>query len=373
MKVKQKKIAIVYDWIDKWGGVERVLLDLYKTFPDAIFYTSYYDKEKAGWAKDLEIRTSFIQKLPNFIKKNRILSFIFYPFVFESFDFGEFDLVISVTSSFAKSIITRPGTKHICYLLTPTRYLWSHKNQYIGKSYGLWVRSYVEFMKKWDFVVAQRPDKIISISETVRERCLKYYKRESEVVYPGFDIEYWKKIKLRIKNEKLRMKLKIQNYFLIVARLETYKKVDLVIRLFNRLNYSLVIVGEGSQELKLKKIARNNISFLKKLSDVELGLYYSNAKALIMPQEEDFGYVSLEAQAFDCPVIAFNKGGAKETIVDGKSGIFFLEQTEEALLSAIERFEKIEYNLKDRMVERGKKNVERFGRILFVNNFKKYI
>ena len=197
---KPKRIAIVYDWIDKWGGVERVLLTLHKMFPEAVFYTSYFDSVKAGWAKDLKIKTSFIQKLPDFIKKSRIASLPFYPFAFESFNFNEFDLVISVTSSFAKSIITQPKTKHVCYLLTPTRFLWSHKKDYLNnRLVSYLVHGYLEKTKKWDYVAAQRPDKIISISQAVADRCLKYYKRRSEVIYPPFNIDYWREIKSKIK------------------------------------------------------------------------------------------------------------------------------------------------------------------------------
>lgn len=369
-----KKIAIVYDWIDKWGGVERILLDLHKMFPQAVFHTSYFDKAKAGWAKNLKIKTSFLQKFPDFIKKNRILSFIFYPFVFESFDFSGFDLVISVTSSFAKSVITKPGTQHICYLLTPTRYLWTHRRDYIkNKSIDYLIDGYLKLFENWDLTVSQRPDKIISISDTVKNRCLKYYKRESEVVYPGFDIKYWKNIKDQISKIKVTDKIskifKNKKYFLVVSRLEQYKKVDLAIKAFNKLNKPLIIVGEGSQADKLKQIAGKKITFLAKLSDVELGNLYLNAQALIMPQEEDFGYVSLEAQFFGCPVIAYNKGGATETVIDKRTGIFFSQQRKISLIRAIERFNKIKYNLRNGIQQLGLKNIERFDKKKFEKKF----
>jgi len=375
--ISDKKTAIVYDWIDKWGGVERVLLNLHGMFPNAVFYTSYYDKEKAGWAGGLNIKTSFLQNFPNLIKKNRILSFIFYPFAFESFDFSDYDLVISVSSSFGKSIITRPGTRHICYLLTPTRYLWSHKKDYFKNNLiNYLTSSYLNFFKKWDFTAAQRPDKIISISKTVRDRCLKYYKRNSEIVYPGFDTEYWGKIKSKIKNpnDKSQMysKYEILNtkYYLVVSRLEPYKKVDLVIKAFNKLkNKNLIIVGEGTGEEKLKEIAGDNIIFMSKVSDAELGSLYSNAQALIMPQEEDFGYVALESQFFGCPVIAYKRGGATETIVDGKTGIFFSDQTGQSLMKAVERYDKIKYNLKKNTKDIRMVNVDKFAKKKFIEKF----
>ncbi len=371
-----KKIAIVYDWIDKWGGVERVLLTLHEMYPDAIFYTSYFNKDSASWAKNLNIKTSFLQEFPSFIKKSRILSFIFYPFAFESFDFSDYDLVISVTSSFAKSIITKPGTQHICYLLTPTRYLWSNRQDYLNsKRVNYLFSDFIKKIKNWDFVVAQRPDKIISISETVKKRCLQYYKRDSEIIYPPFDREYWNNIKSKVPTSlfELRGASKNKKYFLIVSRLEPYKKVNLAIKVFNKLNVTLIIVGDGTEEINLRKLAGKNIIFLSKLSDVELGNLYSNAQALIMPQEEDFGLVSLEAQFFGCPVIAYNKGGGLETVIDGKTGIFFNHQEEISLVGAIERFNKIEYNLRIKVKEFGKKNTERFSKEKFIGSFLKIL
>jgi len=365
--MKNKKIAIVYDWIDKWGGVERVLLHFHKLFPKADFFTSYVDYQKATWAKDLKIKTSFIQDLPNFIKKSRILSLVFYPYAFESFDFSNYDIVVSITSSFAKSVITKPGTLHICYLLTPTRFLWDFSDIYL-KKYDF-MSFYIKRLKKWDFAAAQRPDIIISISKTVSERCLKNYKRKSEVIYPPFDKDYWNKIKFEIQNSKFKISFKLQipkEYYLIVSRLELYKRIELAIQSFNRLDKTLVIVGEGSCENKLKRMAKKNILFLKRVSDEELGWLYSNAKALIMPQEEDFGYVSLEAQFFDCPVIAFKKGGATETVVEGKLGMFFDEQTEKSLVDALATFEGKSYNFKEEIINE-------FNEENFDKKFKEYL
>ncbi|MCR4277301.1 MAG: glycosyltransferase, partial [Candidatus Roizmanbacteria bacterium] len=282
----------------------------------------------------------------------------------------------SITSSFAKSVVTQPGTKHICYLLTPTRYLWSHKKDYLkNKFINYLIGGYLDYFKNWDKIAAQRPDKIISISEAVRTRCKKYYGRDSEVVYPGFDMKYWNEIKLKIKSEKLRMELKTKykipdtKYFLIVSRLEPYKKIDLAINVFNKLNKKLVIIGKGSQSDELKQLAGDNITFLSELSDVELAGLYSNTQALIMPQEEDFGYVALEAQFFGCPVIAYKKGGAKETIIEGKTGVFFLDQTGQSLKRAVERFDKIKYNLKNRTTKFGMSNIERFDIKTFEKGF----
>ena len=389
--LQNSKIAIVYDWIDKWGGVERVLLTLHEMFPEADFYTSYFDSDKASWAKDLKIKTSFIQKLPRFIRENRIVSLPLYPYAFESFDFSGYDIVVSVTSSFAKGIITKPETLHICYLLTPTRFLWSHKESYLSSVTKKVLIPYINKLKRWDRIAAQRPDRIISISQTVADRCTKYYGRESKVMYPPFDISHWTRIKSEIRNSKFQINSKFKtlnikpNFFLVVSRLEPYKKVDLVIDVFKTLGevptgrrphrfgtikkINLVIVGDGSEKSRLRKLAGENIEFLSELADEELALLYSQANALIMPQEEDFGYVSLEAQFFGCPVIAYNKGGARETIIEGKTGIFFGQQTEEALSKAIKRFDMIKYELKRSAIEMGPKNVERFAKDKFTHKF----
>lgn len=368
------KIAIVYDWIDKWGGVERVLLIFHQMFPQAEFYTSYFDKEKARWAKDLEIKTSFIDRLPNFIKKNRLLSLSFYPYAFESFNFSNYNLVISISSSFGKSIITKPSTLHVCYLLTPPRYLWVFPELYLKNKLIKTVLSpYLTKLRQWDFVSAQRPDYIISISKTVATRCQKYYKRDSEVIYPPFDIQYWQKIKnqkFKIKSANLKLKiLENKKFFLVVSRLEPYKLIELVIQLFNQLNSLLVIVGQGSQLTFLKKQAKKNIIFLKELTDQEIGWLYQKAQALIIPQEEDFGYVSLEAQFFGCPIIAYKKGGSCETIIENKTGIFFEHQTHTSLLKAIKKFHTISYNIKKITNKLGPENIKKFTKEKFIKKF----
>ncbi|MDP4011920.1 MAG: glycosyltransferase [Candidatus Roizmanbacteria bacterium] len=394
----KKRIAIVYDWMDSWGGVERMLLTMNEMYPDAHWYTSYLNKDGAAWTQIIAgsfagaqddsqkntIITSFIQKLPSFIKSNRILSLPFYPHAFESFDFREYDLVISVTSSFAKSVITLPHTKHVCILLTPTRWLYSNENSYelsitnyeLFKSIRRW---YANQLKRWDLVVAQRPDEIISISQTVADRCLTYYHRKSTVIYPPFDAKYWSRIhnQIQITNYlprrqagELRMEIGLpKEYFLVVSRLESYKKVDLVIQTFKKFpNKQLIIVGKGTQGKKLKAMASHNIQFIQDVTDQELGVLYSQAQALIMPQEEDFGYVALEAQFFGCPVIAYGVGGACETIIDGKTGLLFYNQSVDALSDAVADFDHNKYNLEDQA-----SIFERFQKEKFIRAINTYI
>lgn len=369
-----KKIAIVYDWIDKWGGIERTLLSLHSLFPHATFYTSYYDADTAIWAKDLTIKTSFIQRLPNFIKKSRILSLPLYPYAFESFDLSQYDIVISVTSSFAKAVITKPHTLHICYLLTPTRYLWVYPAIYVKGLLGGIKNMFARVLRVWDYIAASRPDHLIAISHAVAVRTQKFYKREARVIYPPFDIPYWESIEKNLaENSSLQERFHniIQKkFYLVVSRLETYKNVEMVIRTFNiRSQEILVIIGRGTDEEYLKKIAQPNIVFLDHISDSELAYMYQHAEALIMPQEEDFGYVSLEAQFFQCPVIAYAQGGAMETVKDKETGILFDKQNSTSLSQALETFKLISYNVKHSLQIQRIEYLNQFSEIQFKEQF----
>jgi glycosyltransferase involved in cell wall biosynthesis len=333
------KVAIVYDRVNKWGGAERVLLTLHELFPEAPLYTSVYDPIGAPWAKVFpKVVTSFLQKFP-FARSNHEFLAPLMPLAFESFDFSDFDLVISVTSEAAKGVRTKPGTLHICYCLTPTRYLWSHHDEYFrGQSSKAMAKPFIERLRKWDKIASQRPDKIIAISTEVKNRIKKYYGRESDIIFPPVDTN-----KSQTPNNKLQTNSKSQitkpEYYLIVSRLVKYKKVDLAVETFNRLGYPIVIVGTGREEGKLKRMAGKNIKFVGQVSDKKLTTHYRNAKALIMPQEEDFGIVAIEAQSFGVPVIAFKKGGAIDTVIDGKTGFFFESQTMKSLENVIKNFD----------------------------------
>ncbi|MEK7521788.1 MAG: glycosyltransferase [Patescibacteria group bacterium] len=351
------KVALVYDRVNKWGGAERVLLSLHKLFPNAPLYTSVYNPHTAKWAKVFpKIHTSFLNRLP-FAKTRHDLYAAFMPIAFESFNFSEYGLVISVTSEAAKGIITKPGTTHICYCLTPTRYLWSGHNQYLGGVRKILSQPLVAYLKWWDKTAAQRPDIIVSISQTVAKRVEKYYGRKSPVIYPP--------VNTKIFTTPLRRSVvsKDEKPYLIVSRLVSYKKVDLVVKVFNRLKKPLIVVGTGSEEKKLRGMTRSNIIFTGFVEDDLLQKYYVNARALIFPQEEDFGIVAVEAQAAGTPVIAYKKGGAMETVTE-KTGVFFDEQTADSLNEAIVKCEKKSFKEVD-----CKKNAEKFSEEKFQKNF----
>src|SRR5581483_144686 len=306
------KVAIVYDRVNKFGGAERVLLALHKIFPKAPLYTSVYDPKRAVWAKKFpKVHTSFLQQIP-FAKNNHELFPLFMPFAFSRFNFNNYDLVISVTSEFAKNINTK-GV-HICYCLTPTRYLWSHEDEYFkNKFLKRLLYPFISYLKYMDKRASRKPNIMIAISTEVQKRIKKYYNREPQIIFPPVELKDSKKKKLINPTTKTGSKdfqfLREKRYYLLVSRLVSYKKVDLAIRAFNKLNLPLVIIGTGREEKKLTKIANKNVYFIGNVSDNELVHYYKNAKALIFPQEEDFGIVAAEAGMFGLPVIAYKGGG----------------------------------------------------------------
>lgn len=323
------KVAIVYDRVNKWGGAERVLLALSELFPKAILYTSVYDRGSAPWARVFTVRTSFLQKIP-YAKKFHEYFAPLMPVAFEQFSFDEFDLVISVTSEAGKGIITKPHTKHICYCLTPTRYLWSGYDEYfIGKVMKLLSYPAVWYLRMWDTVAASRPDRMVAISKEVQKRISTYYSRSSDVIYPPLPFD----------EDVLSKRKKRGSYFLVVSRLVPYKRIDLAIKACNELSEELIIVGSGSEKKRLMRIAGPTITFAGSLTDEELLEYYRGCKGLIFPGREDFGLTVLEAQLHGKPVIAYGRGGAVETIIKGKTGLFFYPQTIKALTNAMKSFE----------------------------------
>lgn len=351
------RVAIIYDRVNKIGGAERVLESLFKIFPKAALYTSVYDKKKATWVKNKKVVPSFLQKIPFIQTRHELIPYLM-PLAFESFDFTNFDLVISVTSEAAKGIIVPPKTRHVCLCLTPTRYLWSGYGQYFKNVFLRTIGApVIWYLRKWDEVAAVRPDVLIAISENVKKRITKYYKRNSVVIYPPSDLLYSKKIK--------SIKIPEKDFFLVVSRLTSYKKVDLAIKAANKLNLNLIVIGEGSEWERLDAIAGPTIIFKGKVADEELIAYYRHCKAFIFPGEEDFGITMVEAQLAGKPVIAYKSGGAAEIIRNGKTGRLFDKQTVSSLASVLKNFKASRYN-SDSCISNGK----RFSEKRFIKDFK---
>lgn len=356
------KKAIVYDRVNKWGGAERVLLALHELFPGAPLYTAVYHPQKAPWAKKFpSVIPTFLNKVSYFRDKHELLG-TFTPIAFEALDLTGFDLVISVTSEAAKGIIVKPPAVHICYCLTPTRYLWSGHDIYFRNPLLRFTsRPAVYYLRYWDKIAAQRPDVMIAISTTVQKRIKKYYRREAQVIYPPTDIETFKVSRVSQVSQVSRVP---REFFLYVSRLIPYKRADLAIEAFNELRLPLVIVGTGSSEKRFKAMAAKNIKFVGELTDRQLASYYQKARALIFPQEEDFGIVVPEANSAATPVIAFKAGGALDTVIDGKTGIFFDKQNKESLIGAVKRFKDLRFDRRALI-----KNAERFSKERFKKEF----
>lgn len=323
-----------------------MLQALHQIWSEAPVYTSVYDPESTPWTRDWDIRTSFLQKFPWARRNHESLGWLM-PAAFESLDLSEFDVVISVTSEAAKGVITSPKQLHICYLLTPTRYLWSHTQKYlILLSRVLRPAAFVAqtLLRQWDFLAAQRPDHIIAVSKLVQARCQKYYRREASVLYPPLTLEVSavsKVPQVQFKRPGLAspqgQAFQNSGYFLVVSRLVSYKRIDLAIEACKKTGDQLIVIGEGRDKKRLERLAGQQVKFLENVSDEELVDYYQNARAVLMPQEEDFGLVALEAQACGTPVVTYRNSGAAEIVIDGKTGAFFDHQTVDDLVKAMKR------------------------------------
>lgn len=328
-------IAIVHDWITSVAGGERVVLELHKLFPKAPIFTSIFDLEKAKLFDGLDVRPSFLQKFPFLHGKREFLT-PFTPFAFEQFDLSAYDLVISSSSMAAKGVITKPGTIHVCYCHTPSRYLWEPEvdPRAVSGRFSRLRQHIVHKLRIWDRLAADRVDYFIANSRYIANRIKKYYRRDSTVIYPPVCVERFQPASPD----------NIKDYFLFVSRLIDYKRCDLVIETFNELGLPLKIIGRGPLKESLVYQAKGNIEFLGYLKDEDMKKYYAEAKAFVFAAEEDFGIVPVEAMASGRPVIAFSKGGASESVIDGVTGILFDEQTKESLSKAVARFQESSFD-----------------------------
>ncbi len=336
------RIALIHDYLNQYGGAERVLEALTELFPDAPIYTLIYDPKKMrGVFSNKKIRTSFLQKIPFVKSYHRIFPFLM-PIAIEQFDLSNYDIVLSDSASFAKGVITKPETLHICYCHTPPRYAWDDSHKYI-EEYGFpkiikrLIPFFMNYIRLWDREAALRVDKFICNSNFVARRIKKYYNRKATVIYPSVDTRAFYPVKSDGHQTK-------EADFLMVGRLLPYKRFDIAIEAFNKMGKPLKIIGDGPEIKRLKKLAKKNIEFLGELSGEKLREYYQNCQALIFPQEEDFGIVALEAMACGRPVIAYRGGGALESVKEGETGAFFNEQTSEALMKAVKEFKPKNFN-----------------------------
>lgn len=353
------KVAIVHDWLVSYAGADRVVDQIKHIFPDAPIYTLVYDKEKfPEHFQKYDVRTTYIQKIPGAVKLYKLM-LTMMPKAFESLDLSEYDLVISSSSSCSKGVITRPDALHICYCHTPTRYIWDFYYTYLKNSGWLkrkLMPRMIHKMRIWDRLAADRVDVFVSNSRYIANRIKKYYRRDATVIYPC------------VKMNTLLLVPK-EDYYLCVGRYTWYKRVDLAVAACTKLNRRLIVVGYGEEEKNIKALAGPNVEFRSGVSDKEIQELYLRAKAFMFMAEEDFGIVPVEAMSAGTPVIAFGKGGATETVLDGKTGILFNEQTVNSVCKAIKRFERFGVAFTPEQI---RKYAERFSEARFRREFETF-
>ena len=325
------RLAIVVSWLNQYGGAERVLEVLHEMYPEAPILTSMYEpKAMPETYRSWDIRVSYMDRLP-FTKRSHQLFLPLYPLAFESLDLTGFDVVLSVPSAFAHGVITTPETLHICYCLTPARFLWNYEQYVEREKVGALIRwllpHLIRRLRRWDRSAANRVDHFIAISRVIQRRITNCYDRNSTIIYPP------------VNTSAFRPANSLEDYFLVVSRLVPYKRIDIVVRAFNQLGLPLVVIGGGRDRPSLEAMARSNIRFLGQVSDEELRHYMAACRGFLFPGEEDFGITPIEAMATGRPVIAYAGGGALETVIEGKTGVFFAEHTPESLAEVMRTFD----------------------------------
>lgn len=354
------KIALVHDYLAQDGGAERVLRAFHEIWPEAPIYVLFHDKKKIGYFSSNNIRESFIKYFPC-VKSCFQWYLPWMPVATEHHDLNNYDVVLSSSSGFAKGVITSPNTLHISYCHTPPRFLWADSHDYLSElKHGSLIRfllpSLLHRLRLWDQMSTERVDKFIANSDTVRQRILKYYRRDSTVIHPP------------VNSHLYQPPNQVGDYFVAGGRLVPYKRLDLVIKTFNRLGWALKIFGTGPDLNRLKKMAKPNIYFLGKVSEAEKIILLSHAKAYIHPQLEDFGITPVESLAAGRPVIAYSRGGATETISHQETGIFFSDQTWETLYTTLIKFDADNWNSQKLHTESLRYHPERFK-----TEIKKYV
>jgi glycosyltransferase involved in cell wall biosynthesis len=356
------KIAIVHDYLNQYGGAERCVEVFHELFPEAPIYTSIYlsDQMPESFLK-MDIRVSFMQKFP-FLKQHFKKYLLFFPLAMKSFNLKAYDVVLSSNSAFSKGVHKRVNAIHVCYCYSPMRFAWDYFRYIENEKFSFIIRMvlpfFIKLLKRWDVKNNRAVDYFIAISSYTKDRIQRCYLRDSEIIYPPVNVANYSISK------------DVGNYFLLVARLIPYKRIDIVIDAFNKLNLPIRIIGDGHFRSRLEKISESNIRYLGKVSEDALAVNYSTCRALIFPGEEDFGIVPLEAQASGRPVIAYGAGGALETIVNGVTGVFFDSQTSASLIDAVNKFIEIEQSFNSEII---RNNATRFGKEIFKAKIKEFI
>lgn len=364
--MKQLKVAIVHDWLVNYSGAERVLEQILNVFPDASLFSTveFLPADLKWYIKNKEVKTTFIQRLP-FAKKKYRNYLPFMPFAIEQLDVTDYDIVISSSYAVAKGVITTVNQVHICYCHSPIRYAWDLYHQYLYESKlnkgikGFFAKMVLHYIRVWDFSTAARVDYFVANSSYVAKRIRKTYQRDAVVIYPPVDVEAF------ALNEKK------EDYYLVASRMVPYKKIHLIVEAFAKLpEKQLIVVGEGPDLKYVKSKAASNTTILGHVPFEELKKLMAGSRAFIIAADEDFGITAVEAQACGTPVIAYTKGGVRDSVVENQTGIFFEEQTVDSLMEAIIRFEALKTLLPPAEI---RKNALRFGIEEFKTGFKEFV
>jgi glycosyltransferase involved in cell wall biosynthesis len=373
------KTAIVHDWLVTYAGAERALEQILVLYPDADLYSlvDFIPSDQRAFILNKQVKTSFLQSFL-FAKKKYRTYLPFMPLAIEQFDLSAYDLVISSSHAVAKGVLTNDRQLHVCYCYTPIRYAWDLREQYLHESgldkglKGMIARMVLNYVRKWDLTSANRVDHYIAISHYIAQRIKRAYGKEAAVIYPPVDIDTFVP------------STKKEEFYLTASRMVPYKKVKLIVESFSRMHdKKLIVIGDGPDYAKIRSVAGKNIELLGYQPSSVLKEYMQKAKAFVYAAEEDFGIVTVEAQACGTPVIAFGRGGSLETVIPlsqsgirsqesgaKPTGLFFYEQTVDAIQEAVQRFETVQdaFDAKDLRI-----NAERFGKERFKREFKDFV
>lgn len=361
----EARIAIVHEWLGPYAGSEQVVAEMLEVFPQAdLFATVHNPEEMYGTPLEgVKVQTTFLQSFPAARKKYRAYLPLM-PLAVEQLDLRSYDIVISSSHAVAKGVLTRAGQLHVSYTHTPMRYAWDLYLDYLQGSGAGWVlkdllvRPVMHYMRLWDSCAANRVDAFLVNSGYVARRIGKIYRRPARVLYPPVDVE------------RFRADAPREDFFLAVSRFAPYKRMGLIVEAFTRSGKPLVVIGDGSEFEKVRRMAGKNVTMMGRQPDEMVADCLQRARAFVFAAEEDFGIVPVEAQAAGCPVIAYGKGGALETVVShpsaGATGMFFDERSPEGIMEAVESFEHVEHEFGP---ENCRRNASRFDRRRFHREF----
>ncbi len=362
MNAQSYKLALVHEWLSIIAGSEKVVGELLALYPNADLFTlvDFFNDDERALVHGKRAKTSFIQKLP--FAKTSFRSYLpLMPLAIEQFDLSQYDVVISSHHAVAKGVLTHQNQLHICYCHSPMRYAWDFYHEYLREAKldkglkGLIAKAMLHYLRLWDVSSVNRVDAFIANSHYIARRVKRIYNRDASVIYPPVDVE------------KFSLREKKDSFYLAVARFVPYKKVDVIIEAFSQMpDKKLVLIGEGDKSIL--KNATRNIEVIGFQPFESLKSYLESAKAFVYAAEEDFGITIVEAQACGTPVIAFGKGGASETVIDGKTGVLFERQTAQSLIQAVKEFETMELDCAEI-----RRNAERFSRAIFAESIKTFI